>query len=94
MRLVDATLDDVRKIVQSELGDLRISSDIPPEKKAWLTNAAVTELLGISRSTLNRYRASGRLKYTKVGARVWYRREDVNAFLLSGVQQPDDEVVL
>ena len=45
--------------------------------KKWMTNEEVQEYLGLSPATLQRYRSSGKLQYSKVGANVYYRREDV-----------------
>jgi len=94
MRLIDATLDDVRKIVQSELDTHSDTQKIPPEKERWLSTEALMSLLEVSRSTLSRYRSSGQLRFTKVGSRIWYQREDVDAFLTSGYQDSDSEVLL
>jgi len=92
MRLIDATLDDVRKIVQSELDTHLDIQKTPTEKESWLSTEVLLSLLGVSRSTLSRYRSSGKLRFTKVGSRIWYQREDVDAFLKSGFQESGLEV--
>lgn len=51
----------------------------------WITNEKAMELLGLSRPTLARYRASGKLPYSRVGSSVYYRLEDVEALLESGM---------
>ena len=55
-------------------------------KKAWLTNKEAMEYLGLSRPTLQRYRASGKLPYSKIGGNIFYRREDVDALLEKHMQ--------
>ena len=57
--------------------------------KDWLTNREARTYLGISTPTLQRYRASGRVPYSKVGSRVYYRREHLDAFLSEARVQPD-----
>lgn len=51
--------------------------------KEWLTNVEAMEYLGLSRPTLARYRAAGKLPYSKPvgGSNVYYRLEDVKALL-------------
>ena len=65
------------------------AADTPAERpKAWLTNAEAQRYLGVSRGTLARHRANGVLPYSKVGASVYYRLEDVEALLTSHVVNP------
>ncbi len=52
--------------------------------KDWLTNAEACRYLGLSKPTLARYRASGKLPYSKVGSNVYYRRGDVEALIERG----------
>lgn len=51
----------------------------------WVTNERAMELLGLSRPTLARYRADGKLPYSRVGSSVYYRVEDVEALLERGM---------
>ncbi len=55
--------------------------------KAWLTNAETMEYLALSRPTLARYRADGRLPFSKIGSSIFYRLEDVEALLESGMNR-------
>lgn len=52
----------------------------------WITNEKAMVLLGLSRPTLARYRASGKLAYSRVGSSVYYRLVDVESLLESGLQ--------
>ncbi len=47
----------------------------------WITNVEAMRLLGLSKPTLQRYRADGLLPYSKVGSSVYYRLDDVEALL-------------
>ena len=55
--------------------------------KKWLTNREAQEYLGLSKATLARYRASGKLPFSRVGSSVYYRLSDVEALLESGMQR-------
>lgn len=50
----------------------------------WVPNARAMDMLDLSRPTLARYRADGTLPYSKIGASVYYKLEDVEALLESG----------
>lgn len=47
----------------------------------WLDNYKVMTLLGISYRTLQTLRSNGMLPYSKIGRKVYYRREDVQKIL-------------
>lgn len=49
--------------------------------KDWLSNKEAQEYLGLSRPTLQRYRSSGKLPFSKVGNKIYYRRSDIEALL-------------
>ena len=45
----------------------------PPEKMNWLDNADVCEKLNVSKRTLQTYRDSGRLAYSQINHKLYYR---------------------
>ena len=53
----------------------------PPEKMNWLDNADVCEKLNVSKRTLQAYRDSGLLAYSQINNKIYYRLEDVEAFI-------------
>ncbi|WP_456088697.1 helix-turn-helix domain-containing protein [Parabacteroides sp.] len=53
----------------------------PPEKMDWLDNADVCEKLNVSKRTLQTYRDGGLLAYSQINHKIYYRLEDVEAFL-------------
>lgn len=57
----------------------------------WITNARAMELLGLSRPTLARYRASGKLPYSKIGSSIYVRLSDLEALLESGLNHNDGD---
>lgn len=56
-----------------------ISGDKALQK--WLDNQEVCEVLGISKRTLQTYRDNGRLSYTQIGHKMYYRPEDVESLI-------------
>ena len=53
----------------------------PPEKMNWLENAYVCEKLNVSKRTLQTYRDGGLLAYSQINHKIYYRLEDVEAFI-------------
>ena len=53
----------------------------PPEKMNWLDNADVCEKLNVSKRTLQTYRDGGLLAYSQINHKIYYRLEDVGAFI-------------
>ena len=74
-RIVEASVEAaVTKILS------RINPDVSRPKE-WLTNREAMDFLGLSKPTLQRYRASGRLPYAKIGGNIFYRYSDLVAVL-------------
>ena len=69
----------VQKALDTHLADLQM-------RRKWLSNAEAMRELGLSRSTLARWRKSGRLPYSKSGSLVFYRRSDVERMLSAGLR--------
>lgn len=53
----------------------------PPEQMNWLDNADVCEKLNVSKRTLQTYRDRGMLAYSQINHKIYYRLEDVEAFI-------------
>lgn len=71
-------LNDLKQILQSAQ---------PKSEKLWLKNSDVKKLLNISSNTIQRLRISGKLKSSKIGGVHYYRYEDIEALLLSGLDK-------
>lgn len=75
------TTDDLREFKIELLAELKImlssQSKINPEQKKFLRSSEVTELLGISTSTLQHLRIQKILPYTKIGSTIFYDWQDV-----------------
>ena len=67
--------------------DGRTSEAHNPDPHVWVSNQQLIEELRVSKPTLQRWRQSGELAYSKCGGIVFYRRSDVNAFLERHLQE-------
>lgn len=47
----------------------------------WLTNEEVCGILNVSKRTLQTYRDSGKLPYSQIGYKIYYRPEDVEQLI-------------
>lgn len=52
-----------------------------PQKEVVYNNKTLTELLDVSERTLKKYRDTGKLAYTQVYDKFWYKKKDVDDFL-------------
>lgn len=47
----------------------------------WLDNCEVTRLLAVSSRTLQTYRDTGKLPYSQINGKIYYKTSDVEAFI-------------
>ena len=57
------------------------SQPVPRTEKQWLTNPEAMEYLGLSRTTMQRYREAGIFPFTKVESNIYYRFSDIEKAL-------------
>lgn len=50
-------------------------------KSEWLNNEEVCDLLHISKRTLQTYRDTGTIPYSKIGRKCYYKTSDVERFI-------------
>ncbi len=86
MDLIITTKSDLQRIVDAsvEAATTKLLSRITPATsgpKEWLTNPEGMFFLGLSKATLQRYRDSGVLPYSKIGGNIYYRYADLVAVL-------------
>ncbi len=80
---VTLSLADLRDFVTELLENGTASSPSPAEgehSRELMTRDEVCEYLGVTKPTLHRWNKLGYLKCVKVGSKVRYRREDIEAF--------------
>ena len=53
----------------------------PPEVEQWMDNEAVCRRLGISKRTLQTYRDTGKIPFSMIGHKCYYRENDITEIL-------------
>ena len=94
MEVIITSPENLRRIVSDALRTTlpRLLSDLKPVSstpKEWLTNREAMDFLGLSKTTLQRYRASGRLPYSKLEGSIYYRYADLVAVLETVLRRRD-----
>jgi excisionase family DNA binding protein len=59
------------------------------ELKEWLDSQDVCEILGVTKRTVQTLRETGRLAYTMIARKVFYRPQDVKKFLDASVARKE-----
>ena len=49
----------------------------PPKTEQWLDNEAVSKRLGISKRTLQSYRDTGKIPFSMIGHKCYYKQTDI-----------------
>lgn len=78
---------EIMKKLESIIEKLDIEKKTILSEK-WVDNQIVCELLHISKRTLQFYRNSSMLPYSQVGAKIYYRASDIDAFLNNNYVTP------
>lgn len=83
MDLVITPKDELRRILADEMTKaLEASKPTKTQpKKEVFTNREAMEYLGVSRSTLQRWRGDGILQYRKINGSIRYTKNDLDAML-------------
>ncbi len=87
MDVIVTSKADLQRIVHAsvEAATAKILSHTQPTPsggpKEWLTNREAMDFLGLSKTSLQRYRSSGRLPFSKMGGNIYYRYADLVAVL-------------
>jgi hypothetical protein len=55
--------------------------DNPPDTEGWLDNEAVCKRLSISKRTLQSYRDTGRIPFSIIGHKCYYKESDITELL-------------
>jgi len=53
-----------------------------PLSEMWMDNHDVCQILHVSKRTLQHYRDSGKIPFSQIGAKIYYKAIDIDAFLL------------
>ena len=85
-RLQELIADAIRPLARAP------SEVVDSTDKDWLNNSEARNLLGLSKSTLQRYRAEGKIPYSKLFGNIRYRRTDIENMLSRNLRIPSAEV--
>ena len=86
MEVIVTSKKDLQRIVNAsvEAATARVLSQVQPAAagpKEWLSNKETMAFLGLSKTSLQRYRSSGRLRFSKIGGNIYYKYSDLVAVL-------------
>ena len=56
------------------------------KRDKWLDNCETCRLLNVSARTMQTYRDTGKLPYSQINGKIYYKASDVEAFLLDQVR--------
>ena len=70
------------ELLKTKVNSLYATSGIAPQ--IWIDNEQAGIHLSVSKRTLQSLRDSGILPYTKIGAKVFYKPEDIEKMLVLG----------
>ena len=92
MEVIVTSKKDLQRIVNAsvEAATAKILAQVQPAAsgpKEWLTNREAMAFLGLSKTSLQRYRSSGRLPFSKIEGSIFYRYADLVAVLEENLQQ-------
>lgn len=65
----------------------RIESFHTQKVENWLDSQEVCLLLGFSKRTLQYYRSSGRLAYSQIGSKIYYKSSDIERIIADSETQ-------
>lgn len=77
----ETLLELISEVVREELEALMKNKNVSGNENEVLTNKQAMKHLHVSRSTLQRWRNSGKLSYRKVEGKILYTKSDLNKLL-------------
>ncbi|HUC79486.1 MAG TPA: helix-turn-helix domain-containing protein [Flavisolibacter sp.] len=81
------TREDLQAFRMQLLADIKLIFGAPAkEEKVWLKNCEVMKLLKVSANTVQRLRIAGKLRSSKIGGVHYYRYQDIQELLESGLE--------
>jgi hypothetical protein len=79
VRIIDLTKEDLIQLIKEAVPPQKCPPCEEPKSvvKEFLTRDETKQVLGVSFQTLNEWRKDGTLPASKIGKRVYYRRQDI-----------------
>lgn len=81
IEVFEAILEEINDL--SEKTHVLYQNSVNKESKEWLVNEDVCHILKISKPTLQNYRDTGQLPFSRISGVFYYRPEDVKQLLIN-----------
>jgi hypothetical protein len=81
IEVFEAILEEINDL--SEKIHILYQNSVNKESKEWLVNEDVCHILKISKSTLQNYRDTGRLPFSRISGVFYYKPEDIKQLLIN-----------
>ncbi|MFC2119812.1 helix-turn-helix domain-containing protein [Bacteroidota bacterium] len=81
--LTSFSLEELKEIVGDAVNEKLIERDISNKKRELMNAKQLCEFLGIHISTLNTWKAEGKIPFKRLGKRIFFHREEVLAALIN-----------
>ena len=74
--------------ISSLVSDVAVLKEVycPNPRDGWMDSADVCRALGISKRTLQTWRNNGKIPFSMLGGKVYYRNADINDLLQAGMK--------
>ena len=90
MEIILTSKESLESLVEESVKRALDHHGSTPETE-WITNKQALEYLSVSRPTLQRYRSSGKIMFSKIGSKLYYRRADIEALLEQNIRTNPDQ---
>ena len=77
----DVAFQEIVNKLEAISSKLNKNKGTTPLNEIWMDNQDVCELLHISKRTLQHYRDTGKLPFSQIGAKIYYKASDIDTFL-------------
>jgi DNA-binding transcriptional MerR regulator len=79
--------EDNYKELKEQLAEIKSQLQLLQPRDSYWDNSDVIQKLKVSERTLATWREKGMIRYSKVGAKIYYKEEDIIQFLENNVQE-------
>jgi len=75
--LIPLTEEELKELIKSSFQEVIDENKTDRQSKEVLTFKEVTSLLGISDSTLNNWKSSGKIPFHRIGGRIFFKYAEI-----------------
>ncbi|MEN8121320.1 MAG: helix-turn-helix domain-containing protein [Bacteroidota bacterium] len=80
--LEQADFNEIKSTLKKVLNVINTLSKSSPLTEQWLDNQDISNLLHVSKRTLQNYRDNGIIPFSQIGGKIYYKASDVEKLLL------------